>query len=403
MGIGTAGGLAIGAGLGAAGSLGGAAIESNAAGNAAGVQSNAAKFAAMLQAEEAQQGLQLQAGQYNNSQQQIAPYLQGGTSALVNLENLLGVLPSSSANQSLYSPQPLQVPSINYPGTNTPINGTSMGSPSATPNMGGTQSIGNRSPGMPVPASSGGMGSPIASPVMGGTQSFAPAIGSPGIQPAGGAQPGLASAPKPGGSTQTLGSLVNPSLGATGSLMQPWTQQFQAPTAEQAAQYPGYQFQLQQGLSALQNSAAAQGGLLSGNTGEALTNYAEQAAQSDYGNVYNQALNQYQMGYNQFQQNQANQYNRLASLAGLGQVSAGQLSSSGLNTAGNMSNILLGAGGQIGQDFQNSAAATASGYVGGANAIAGGLGDATSNLGQLLSLYSLLGNQNSGDSMAGMK
>jgi hypothetical protein len=55
---------------------------------------------------------------------------------------------------------------------------------------------------------------------------------------------------------------------------------------------PGYQFQLQQGTGALQNSAAAAGGLLNGNTGEALQQYGQGLANTAYqqylGNLQNQ-------------------------------------------------------------------------------------------------------------------
>lgn len=56
---------------------------------------------------------------------------------------------------------------------------------------------------------------------------------------------------------------------------------------------PGYQFQLAQGTGALQNSAAAQGGLLNGNTGEALQQYGQGLANTTYqqylSNLQNQA------------------------------------------------------------------------------------------------------------------
>lgn len=175
-------------------------------------------------------------------------------------------------------------------------------------------------------------------------------------------------------------------LGPGGSLSQQWTGQFQAPTLAEAEQYPGYQFQLQQGEQAVQNAASAQGELLDPNAARAEAGYAENLAQTDYGNVYNQALQQYQMSYNQFQQNQANQFNRLASVAGIGQTSAGQLGQTGQAAANNVGNIMLGSGAQIGQDIQNSAAATASGYTGAANS----LGGAVNNIGTSLALQSLL-------------
>jgi hypothetical protein len=165
-----------------------------------------------------------------------------------------------------------------------------------------------------------------------------------------------------------------------------WTQQFQAPTAATEENDPGYKFRLQQGMDALQNSAAARGGLLSGNTAKALEDYSQNYASNEYSNVYGRALGEYQQQYNQFQQNQANRFNRLGSLAGLGQISAGQLGQAGQSASGNISNILLGSGQQIGQSLQNAGAARASGYAGVANALGGGIGD----LGNLAMLYNLL-------------
>ena len=155
---------------------------------------------------------------------------------------------------------------------------------------------------------------------------------------------------------------------------------FQAPTAAQAAAYPGEQFQLQQGEQAIQRSAAAQGGLLSGGTAKSLNNYAQNVAQGDYQNVYNNA-------FNTFQSNQTNQFNRLAALAGYGQQTAQTLGSQGQSAASNVGNIFLTGGAQQGQDIQNAAAATASGYTGAANALSG----AGSNLSQLALLQQILG------------
>jgi hypothetical protein len=179
--------------------------------------------------------------------------------------------------------------------------------------------------------------------------------------------------------TVPLSSLVNPSLGAPGSLMTPWTQKFVPPTAATEQNDPGYQFRLNQGEQALQNSAAARGDLLSGNTLAAAQQYGQDYASNEYSNVYNRALGQYDQSYNIFQQNQANRFNRLAAMSGMGQTAAGQLSSAGTAAAGNIGNILLGSGAQIGGDIQNAAYQTASGYTAGGNAWNGALG----NLGNL--------------------
>jgi len=167
----------------------------------------------------------------------------------------------------------------------------------------------------------------------------------------------------------------------------PWTGQFQAPTAQQAEQTPGYQFQLQQGEQALQNSAAASGGALSTGNLKNINNYAQGVASTNYQQTYNNALQQYQQSYNQYQQNQANVFNRYASLSGLGQTAAGQLGQEGQAASNNVGNISLTSGAQQGQNINNAAAATASGYVGAANAANSGIG----NLTNYATLQQLLG------------
>lgn len=93
-------------------------------------------------------------------------------------------------------------------------------------------------------------------------------------------------------------------------------------------QDPGYQFRLQQGLDALQRSAAARGGLQSGGTMRALNDYAQGSASQEYQNAYNRFTN-----------DQTNRFNRLASLAGVGQTANSELNQAGMQTAGNIANI----------------------------------------------------------------
>jgi hypothetical protein len=191
------------------------------------------------------------------------------------------------------------------------------------------------------------------------------------------------------GAINTLSGLVStPGQG----LLTPWTQQFNAPTAAEAEATPGYQFELGQGEQALQNSAAANGGLLAGGNLKATTNYAEGLASTNYEQAFNNALTQYQTAYNTFQNNQTNEYNRLAGVAGTGQTAAAQLGSQGQAAAGNVGNISLTGGAQIGQDIQNEAAAGASGYVGASNALSGGLG----NISSLALLQQILQQQQGG-------
>lgn len=120
------------------------------------------------------------------------------------------------------------------------------------------------------------------------------------------------------------------------------------PTASQImSQFaPNYQFQLQQGLGQAGNMANATGGLLSGNALQGLNTFAQNFA----GNAYQNAFQNYQQG-------QTNIFNRLASIAGLGQTSAGQSQQAGVNAAQNMGNF-----------YTSAAAANAAGQVGQANA-----------------------------------
>ena len=85
---------------------------------------------------------------------------------------------------------------------------------------------------------------------------------------------------------------------------------FMAPTAEQAAATPGYQFQLQQGLNAAQNSAAAHGNLLTGATAKGLNDYAQGMASTNYQNTYQNALNAYNTNFNAGMQTQNQAYNQ---------------------------------------------------------------------------------------------
>jgi len=201
-----------------------------------------------------------------------------------------------------------------------------------------------------------------------------------------GGWPGVPTANLPGGGqTGPMANLVNPQLGGFGSLAQGWQGQFVAPTAATEANDPGYQFRLQQGVNALQNSAAARGTLLSGGTAAGINAYGQDYASNEYGNVYNRALGQYQQAYQQFMNNQANEYSRLSGLAQGGMQTAGELGQFGQAAAGNVGNILQGTAGRVGDYLTNAGQAQASGYINQANQWGGAIGN-ISNLGMLAAL-----------------
>ena len=112
---------------------------------------------------------------------------------------------------------------------------------------------------------------------------------------------------------------------------------------------PGYAYQLQQGQQAVQNSAAARGGLNSGNTDMALQANAVGLAGQDYYTG---------LAANQAQQQQ--QYNMLQTLAGSGQNAAANLGALGSQTAQSIGSNTLAAGN-----------ASAAGSVAQGNALAG--------------------------------
>lgn len=175
-------------------------------------------------------------------------------------------------------------------------------------------------------------------------------------------------------------------------LLTPWNDTFQAPTAAQAAATPGYQFALGAGQGAIQNSAAAGGGLLSTGTLKSLDQYSQGLADTTYQQTYNNALTQYQQAYNIFEGNQTNQFNRLASLSGIGQQAASTLGQQSNQASQIGAGIAANTGLQVGNSIQNAGAATASGYAGIANAINGG----ASNISQYLLLQNMLGGGSGG-------
>jgi hypothetical protein len=122
------------------------------------------------------------------------------------------------------------------------------------------------------------------------------------------------------------------------------SQQFQAD--------PGYAFRLSEGQQALDRQAAARGGLISGGALKAAQRYGQDMGSQEYTNAFNryQAERQARLG-------------PLQAMTGMGQTTANQVGQAGQTMATN-----------VGNEITSGAAARASGYVGGANALTGGLG-----------------------------
>ena len=121
---------------------------------------------------------------------------------------------------------------------------------------------------------------------------------------------------------------------------------------DQFQQDPGYAFRMQEGMKALERSAAARGGLLSGGMLRGAQQYGQGLASQEYMNAFNR-----------YQAERNARLNPLQSLAGVGQTATNQLGQAGQSMASN-----------VGQAMGAAAQARASGYMGGANALTQGLG-----------------------------
>ncbi len=193
------------------------------------------------------------------------------------------------------------------------------------------------------------------------------------------------------GTASTLSNALAPG----GDLGSRWSSTFSAPTAAEAEATPGYQFQLSQGLNALQNSAAARGGLLSTGTAKNLNNYAQGVASTNYQNTYNNALQAYNTNFSTNEQSQNDLFNRLYSTTGLGANAAANLNSVTAGSTNALTGGILENAKIVGNDIMGVGNAQAAGTVGSANALNAGITGAGNALGQGVSLSMLLGARNS--------
>jgi hypothetical protein len=142
---------------------------------------------------------------------------------------------------------------------------------------------------------------------------------------------------------------------------------------------PGYAFRMSEGMKGLERSAAARGGLLSGGMLKGIQRFGQDLGSQEYQNAFNR-----------YQTERNAQLNPLQSLAGVGQTTSQQLGAAGTQMAGNVGNLMTG-----------GAAARASGYVGGANALTGALSGATNMYMQGQVMNRLLPQQSGGGGFGG--
>lgn len=137
-------------------------------------------------------------------------------------------------------------------------------------------------------------------------------------------------------------------------------------TAESMYNDPGYAFRLNEGIKALDRSAAARGGLLSGAQLKAVNRYGQEYAANEFGNAFNRQ-----------QLQRASILNPLQSLTGQAQTSANTMSQAAGNLGAGESAALLAGGNAVAGNLIGAGNARASGYVGSANAWGNTVGNIT--------------------------
>lgn len=291
----------------------GGAISADASRSAANKQSDAANAASAATLDATDKTNAMQQGMFNQTQQNNAPFLGAGQGALAALYSGMGL-------------GTLQNPAAVAGGANTGNNGAT-GTGAAAQGANGTFT---NAQGQLVDANN----NPVSAPAQGVTN-----YGLTNDQ--------LAAA----GASQAPGSL-------TGSALTPQNYQMD----------PSYQFNLDQGEKQLQASAAARGGLLSGQGGVDINNYAQQSANNGYAAAY--------------ARNQSTQQNTIANLmgiAGIGSSTAANQASTAASTANSMANTTMSGTNSSNNYLTSGAASQAAGTVGQANAWTGAAQNGMSN------------------------
>jgi hypothetical protein len=129
---------------------------------------------------------------------------------------------------------------------------------------------------------------------------------------------------------------------------------------------PGYQFRLSEGQRGLDNSLAARGGLLSGAALKASMRFNQDSASQEYGNAYGR-----------FNNDRGTKFNRLASLAGVGQSATNTVGQAGQNTQNSLSQLGMNYANNVGSNIMGAGNARASAYVNTGNAINNGISNLT--------------------------
>lgn len=328
------------------GAVVGGLINSSASRSAASQQADAANNAAAAQQAATTQSNQMQWNMYQQNLANQSPYMYSGQNALAALNGAMGLgSPITQAGGIPGQYQPSRAPIV------------------ASPSGGYVQ-----------PGAANSTVSPVAAPAQVGPDGSTP-VAAAIKSTLGTVTPPAAGAIQQPVSSGINGVSSNPTLnyGATNASMQNASQtyagQLSTPFSPSMLNMdPSYQFRLQQGQQSLAASAAARGLLGSGQNMKDINDYAQQSASQGY-----------QQAFNNYTTNQTNLFNRLSSIAGIGQTATNQAGAAGMQTGSNMANTTMAGTAASNNYMTGAAAAGAAGTMGSANAISNGINGGIGN------------------------
>jgi hypothetical protein len=140
---------------------------------------------------------------------------------------------------------------------------------------------------------------------------------------------------------------------------------------DQFQQDPGYAFRLKEGQKALERSAAARGGLISGGALKAAQQYGQEMGSQEYLNAFNR-----------YQTERAARLNPLQSLTGMGQTTANTLGAAGQNYATGAGNIAGTMASNVGNIYTQQGINQGNAMITGAQARATSYGNTADLLGR---------------------
>ena len=406
----------VAAAIGAGGSILGGLIGSKGASSAANTQANAATEAARIQAAQADKALALQERMYNEQIARNQPYVGAGALAQNRLLSMLGLQadPRYAGSQAVNSLAPSQsvAPSVPAPTMLTRDQLRQQLLPQFTTpatrgeyinGVGEAQVGAGYAPDIPASVNEAALNAEIDR--LYGQQQAQQQQWQAGQAQAG--QVGTIPGDDPYFGMYANGYQAAPDL-MVGNYQDPGDF-----TMEKFQEDPGYAFRMSEGLKALDRTAAARGGLISGSALKAASRYGQDMASQEYQNAFNRynqnrafnsnlfnANRAYQTGqYNLnrnfnadlYQTNRSNALSPLGTLMSSGQNAANQMGAAGQNYAGNASNTFQQAGNAAAAGINTAGQANAAGQMGVANSLGNAINTAASSYNQANLLNALRG------------